>query len=58
MLSRKLSIVRLRRYERECRTGSLAASDPLTKRELSETAQAFQRYAMELEAAESQLAEC
>jgi hypothetical protein len=57
MFSRRLSILRLRRYERECRTGSLAAADPLTKRELSLLAQTFDRYAMELEATESQLAE-
>jgi hypothetical protein len=57
MFSRELSILRLRRYERECRTGSLAASDPLTKRELNETARAFQRHAMELEAVENQLPE-
>ena len=52
MLSRKLSILRLRRYERECRTGSLDASDPLTKRELVELEQTFRRQAMELEATE------
>jgi hypothetical protein len=57
MLSQRLSILRLRRYERECRTGSVKASDPLTKRELKEYAKAFRRLAMELEAAESQLAE-
>ncbi len=57
MLSQKLSILRLRRYEHECRRGSLDASDPLTKRELSEIEKAFRQLAAELEAAERQLAE-
>ena len=55
MLSNKLSILRLRRYERECRTGSIDAADPLTKREFSEFEQTFARIAMELEAAEDEL---
>jgi len=57
MFSRKLSILRLRRYERECRDGRIDAAAPLTKRELTEIEQAFRRLAMELEDAERQLAE-
>ena len=57
MLSNKLSILRLRRFERECRTESLNANDPLTRRELSELEHTFRRLAMELEATESQTPE-
>jgi len=57
MLSNKLSIVRLRRFERECRAESLNANDPMTRRELSELEQTFRQFAMELEAAENQTAE-
>ena len=56
MLSNKLSILRLRRFERECRTGSLNANDPLTRQELSELEQTFRRVAMELEGIETQAA--
>jgi ribosomal protein RSM22 (predicted rRNA methylase) len=52
MLSSKLSILRLRRFERECSDGSDEASDPLTKREMREFEQIFRRMADDRELAE------
>jgi hypothetical protein len=53
MLSPKLAILRLRRFERECRDGSDMASDPMTKREMREFEQIFRRMADDRELGES-----
>ena len=53
MLSRQLSILRLRRYQEECRAQSMNACDPQTKHELAELENAFRRLAADYEMAET-----
>ena len=53
MLSQKMSIKRLRFYERECRRSRNDAQDPLTQRELAALEQTFRQLAADIEAAQS-----